>query len=101
MVNVFDGSKANGPGNLQVMKNVVVTVGKYKDYIDEIQQSYELGFTSYRLHKNVDCTFVTLICVSVVFVTSTSPFIRGGICIGRCCYDGGWRSKSYNGYNKQ
>ena len=24
-----------------------------------IQQSYELGFTPYRLHKNVDCTFAT------------------------------------------
>ena len=37
-----------------MVKIVVVTVGKLKDYIDEIQQSYVLG-----LHKNVDGTFVT------------------------------------------
>ena len=35
-----------------VMK-VYVTVGKFKDY------SYMLGDTPYRLHKNVDGTFVT------------------------------------------
>ena len=34
-------------------------MGKFKDYINEIQQSYELGFTPYRLHKNVDGVFVT------------------------------------------
>ena len=50
MVNVF--------GNLQMVKKVV-TKGKFKDYIDEIQQSFELGFTPYRLHTNVECTFVT------------------------------------------
>ena len=27
--------------------------GQVKDYIDEMQQSYVLGFTPYRLHKNV------------------------------------------------
>ena len=59
MVNVFGGSIASGPGNLQVAKKVVVTVGKFKDYSDEIQQRYVLGFTHYRLHKNVDGTFVT------------------------------------------
>ena len=37
---------------------LVVTVGKFKDYIDEIQQSYVLGFTPYRRHKNADGTFV-------------------------------------------
>ena len=58
MVNVFGGSFASGPGNLQVAKKVVVTVGKFKDYSDKIQQSYLLGFTPYRLHKNVDGTFV-------------------------------------------
>ena len=45
MVNVFGDNIASGPGNLQVIKKVIVTVGKFKDYIDEIQQSYELGFT--------------------------------------------------------
>ena len=35
-----------------MVKKVVITKGKFKDYMDEIQQSYELGFTPYRLHKN-------------------------------------------------
>ena len=61
MVNVFVDSVANGPGNQQMVKKVVVTKGKFKDYIDEIQQSYELRFTPYRLHTNVDGTFVTLV----------------------------------------
>ena len=56
---VFGDSIASGSGNLQVAKKVVVTVGKFKEYIDEIQQSYVLGFTSYRLHQNADGTFVT------------------------------------------
>ena len=59
MFNVFDDSIASGPGNLQVAKKVVVTVSKFKDYIDEIQQSYELGFTPYRVHTNIDNVFVT------------------------------------------
>ena len=59
MVNVFGDSISRGSGNLQEVKKVVVTVGKFKDYIDEIQRSYELGFTPYRLHKNVDAVFVT------------------------------------------
>ena len=42
-----------------MVKKVVVTEGKFKDYGDEIQQGYELGFTPYRLHKNTDDTFVT------------------------------------------
>ena len=63
MVNVFGGIIASGPGNLQMVKKVVVTKGKFQDYIDEIQQSYEVGFTSYRLHTNVEGTFVTPILV--------------------------------------
>ena len=60
MVNVFGNSIASGPeGNLQVVKKVVTTVGRFGDYIDEIVQSYVLGFTPYRLHTNVDGTFVT------------------------------------------
>ena len=59
MVNVFGDSVASGPGNLQVVKKVVVTKGKFKDYMDGIRQSYELGFTPYRLHTNVEGTFVT------------------------------------------
>ena len=44
MVNVFGDNIASGPGNLQVVKKVVVTVGQFMDYIGEVQQSYELGF---------------------------------------------------------
>ena len=59
MVNVFGDSTASGPGNLQMVKKVVVANGKFKDYWNEIQQSYEFGFTSYRPHENADGTFVT------------------------------------------
>ena len=59
MVNVFGDSTASGPGDLQVMKKIVVTEGKFKDYINEIQQRYELRFAPYRLHKNEYGTFVT------------------------------------------
>ena len=41
------------------MKKVVVTKGQYKDYVNEIQQSYELGFPPYCLHANENGTFVT------------------------------------------
>ena len=44
---------------LQVVKKVILTKGKFKDYWNEIQQSYVLGFTPYRLYKNPDGTFVT------------------------------------------
>ena len=45
-------------------RNIKAMVYKcFKDYIDEIQQSYVLGFTPYRLHSNVQGTFVTPICV--------------------------------------
>ena len=58
MVNVFGESVGNGPeGNLQVVKKVVTTVGRFGDYAAEIDQSYVLGFTPYRLHTNVDGTF--------------------------------------------
>ena len=56
---MFGDSVASVPGNLHVVKKVVVTEGKFKDYWNEIQQSYELGFTPYILHKNTDGTFVT------------------------------------------
>ena len=36
---------------------------QFGDYIDEIQQSYELGFTPYGLHTNEVGTYVTPICV--------------------------------------
>ena len=59
MVNVFGDSVASVSGNLQMVKKVVVTNGKFKDYSDEIQQSYELGFPPYRIHTNVEVVFVT------------------------------------------
>ena len=42
-----------------MVKKIVTTVVQFKDYYAEIQQSYVLGFTPYRLHTNVDGTFVT------------------------------------------
>ena len=59
MVNVFGESVGNGPVDLQIVKKVVVTKGQYKDYVNEIRQSYELGFPPCRLHTNDDGTFVT------------------------------------------
>ena len=60
MVNVFGENVGNGgPVDLQVAKKVIVTKGQYKDYANEIRQSYELGFPPYRLHTNEDGTFVT------------------------------------------
>ena len=47
MVNVF------GESGLEI----VTTVGQFKDYYAEIQQSHVLGFPPYRLHTNVDGTF--------------------------------------------
>ena len=57
MVNVFGDT--SGQRNLQMVKKVVVTKGKFNDYMDEIRQSYELGFPTYRLHTNAEGTFVT------------------------------------------
>ena len=60
MVNVFGDSVASGSvGNLQVVKKVVTTVGRFGGYIAEIEPSYVFGFTPYRLHTNIDGTFVT------------------------------------------
>ena len=59
MVNVFGESVGNDSVDLQLVKTVVTTVGKYEDYYAEINQSYVLGFPPYRRHTNVDGTFVT------------------------------------------
>ena len=59
MVNVFGKSVGSGSVDLQLMKKVVATVGTFGDYIDEIRQSYELGFPPYRLDTNGYGTFVT------------------------------------------
>ena len=37
--------------DVKALKKVTTSSGKYKDYIKQIQESYELGFTPYRLHK--------------------------------------------------
>ena len=59
MVNVFGESVGSGSVDLQLVKKVVTTVGRYEDYWAEINQSYVLGFPPYRVHTNVDGTFVT------------------------------------------
>ena len=58
-----------------MLKKVVATLGQCKDYIDEIRQSYELGYTPYRLHTNVEGVFVTPIRVysGRVFVLDDVP----------------------------
>ena len=59
MVNVFGESVGNESVDLQLVKKIVKTVGRYEDYYAEIDQNYGLGFPPYRLHTNVDGTFVT------------------------------------------
>ena len=59
MVIVFSESVGSGSVDLQLAEKVVVTKGQYKDYVNEMQQSYELGFPPYRLHTNGYGTFVT------------------------------------------
>ena len=59
MVNVFGESVGSGSVDLQLVKKVVTTVDQYVDYWAEIGQSYVLGFPPYRVHTNVDGTFVT------------------------------------------
>ena len=70
-------SVASGSGNVQMVNKVIVTKGKFKDYMDEIQQCHELGVTPYRQHKNQYGIYVTPIRV-----------YDEGICIGQCCHDG-------------
>ena len=59
MVNVFGESVGSGSVDLQLVKKVIATIGQYEDYTAEIIQSNVLGFPPYRLHTNVDGTFVT------------------------------------------
>ena len=59
MVNVFGKSVGSGSVDLQLVKKVVTTVSRYVDYWAEISQSYVLGLPPYRVHTNVDGTFVT------------------------------------------
>ena len=59
MVNAFGESVGSGSVDLQLVKKVIVTKGQYKDYVNEINQSYVLGFPPYRHHTNGYGTFVT------------------------------------------
>ena len=59
MVNVFGESVGNESIDLQLVKNVVTTVGRYEEYYAEIDQSYVLVFPPNRLHTNVDDRFAT------------------------------------------
>ena len=52
MVNVFGKNVGSGSVDLQLVKKDVATVGMFGDYTAEINQSYVLGFTPYRLHTN-------------------------------------------------
>ena len=45
MVNVFGDGVGGDSVDIQIVKKVIVTKGQYKDYVNEIQQSYELGLT--------------------------------------------------------
>ena len=70
MVNVFGESVGSGYVDLQLVKKVVTTVGTFGDYTAEINQSYVLGFTPYRLHTHEMGTYVTPIrvCDGKVYV---------------------------------
>ena len=60
MVNVFGENIGNGGYvDLQLVKKIVTTVGRFGDYVAEIDHSYVLGFTPYILRTSVDGTFVT------------------------------------------
>ena len=59
MVHVFGESVGSGSVDLQLVKKVVATVGMFGDYIDEINQRYELGFKPYRVHTYEVRTYVT------------------------------------------
>ena len=41
-----------------MVKKFVTIVGTFGDYINEIQQSYQLGFPPYRLHTKPEGVYV-------------------------------------------
>ena len=45
--------------DVKALKKVTTSSGKYKDYIKQIQESYELGFTPYRLHHKKTGLWIT------------------------------------------
>lgn len=58
MVNKFGDCIVEGESYRTIQK-VIVTSGKYLDYVTQIQESYRLGFTPFRLHTNTKGTWVT------------------------------------------
>ena len=59
MVNVFGESIGEeGPGNLQVLRKVIVISGKYADYVNEIKASHKLGYPAYRIAPEASPIFV-------------------------------------------
>ena len=50
MVGIFgDSIGEDGPGNLQVERKVIVTDGKYVDYLDKIRATDNLGYPANRI----------------------------------------------------
>ena len=43
------GEEGQFLGNLQVLRKVIATSGKYADYLNEIQASHKLGYLAYRI----------------------------------------------------
>ena len=45
-------------GNHQAVRKVIITSGKFVDYLDEIQDSHELGFPAYRIEPDNSPTLI-------------------------------------------
>ena len=57
MVNIFGNSTGeDGPGNLQVVRKVIISSGKFIDYYNEIVASHRLGFPAYRYKVDIDAS---------------------------------------------
>ena len=53
------GPRGKLPDNIKLLKKIKVTKGHYRPHINQIQESYRLGFTPYREHTNGAGTFVS------------------------------------------
>ena len=62
------------PDNIKLLKKVKVTEGKYESHSNQIQESYRLGFTPCRVHRNDNGTFASPVRVydNKVFVLDNS-----------------------------
>ena len=49
MVNVFGSTGEGSLGNLHVLRKVIAIIGKYVDYVKEIQASQKIGYPAYRI----------------------------------------------------